>query len=98
MQSSQNLTFQGIHATIDQERTQRVLYMMLDTMCPAVPKVDLLDPDCEPTDDELAALMCSMRQSVIEKGRASRSKSRAKLAQAFGLDEPQAPTSAPFVS
>ena len=63
-----------------------------------VPRVDLIDPAREPTDDELAALMRSMQRTVIEKGNATRSASRDKLAQAFGLDESPAATMAPSAS
>ena len=65
---------------------------------PTVPRVDLLDPDREPTDEELAALMRAMQQSVVDKGKATRSASRAKLLQAFGLEESPAPTIAPSAS
>ena len=64
----------------------------------AVPRVDLLDPDREPTDDELAALMRSMQRTVIEKGNATRLESRAKLEQAFGLKESPSSSIAPSVS
>ena len=34
---------------------------------PAVPKVKLLDPHCEPSDDELSALMEEVRRTAVRK-------------------------------
>ena len=38
---------------------------------PHVPKVNLADPNVEPTDEELAALMRAMGHRVLEKSRAT---------------------------
>ena len=65
---------------------------------PTVPRVNLLDPNREPTDKELAALMRSMQRTVVDKSKVLRSASRAKLLRAFGLEESPASTNAPFAS
>ncbi len=46
---------------------------------PHVPKVNLADPNVEPTDEELDALMRAMRHRVVEKGRATAAAEQRKL-------------------
>ena len=48
---------------------------------PKVPKVNLADPNVEPTDEELAALMNAMRHRVVEKSRATEAEAERKLDQ-----------------
>ena len=45
----------------------------------SVPWVDLTDPDREPTDEELEALMRSVRDKVVERNRRTRERFLAKL-------------------
>ena len=45
-----------------------------------VPKVDLLDPDVEPTDEELEALMRDFQRVVLERREKTRAAFSAKLA------------------
>ena len=45
----------------------------------SVPWVDLTDPDREPTDEELEALMRSVRDKAVERRRLARERFMAKL-------------------
>ena len=45
----------------------------------SVPRVDLTDPDREPTGEELEALMQSVRDKVVERNRRARERFMAKL-------------------
>ena len=46
----------------------------------SVPWVDLTDPDREPSDEELAALMRSVRDKAVERGRLARERFWATVA------------------
>ena len=55
-----------------------------------VPRVDLTDPSVEPTDEELCALMESVRDSVVERRREAKAMFRRRLDRAIrgGEDDP----------
>ena len=50
---------------------------------PTVPRVNLADPDVDPTDEELEALTRAMRRTVLRKDAELAAMSREKLAQAM---------------
>ena len=50
---------------------------------PFVPVVDLTDPEREPTDEELEALMQSVCEKVIESDRRTRERFEASLAESI---------------
>lgn len=61
---------------------------------PTVPRVNLADPDVDPTDEELEALTRAMRRTVLRKDAELAAMSREKLAQAM-QDANDADSSAP---
>ena len=48
-----------------------------------VPKVNLLDPNCEPSDEELAALMEDVRRTAVRKRDATWAQWEEELARAI---------------